>query len=444
MAQSDKTVQDIKDLTSNTVALLKDFGVPDTAVISALGGVAALVVTAAASGGTLAIVAAVVGIASQIFSLFQSSSDELAKIQQQLAQILQAAAQEADIQRKAYIQQNLSPAKTAADSFKDLANSVPLSSPQITTQMQAILGSMNALAPVDVSNLGCQGGGDLGAVWSVPYYYQTYWSDDDSQDNTMDPAFFGLGKSRNGYGEQAPANSGEVFNHTYILPAYLYAVSTFVSVGTLIDPDFQLHWADDVASAACLLQSVHDYIQNSGMKQLSPGPCSYQNLSSWSQLPGLAPFVASQTPSGVILSITAIPIEVTGITIEYGAVEKFSGVSSMGLYKLQWPLESNENYDGAFQIRLKRRWKDVYLSLGLKHLQDAIDSLNKLINKPTSARPSPGDWSFRHDIGPVFGPATTQLHLSDVMAYLRKTAPADWQGSVNSFTANSFRNMLSF
>jgi hypothetical protein len=420
--QPDKTVQDIKDLTSNTAALLKDAGFQNAAAIKVIGEAIALV-AGAASLGTVGVIVAMIGIAGDLVSLFSSSSDQIAQVLQALEKIRQAEAEEADNLRRQLIQVSLSYATTVAQSLNALGSS-PQPPPFITYQMQQILNSMNQVAPMDVSNRGCKGLPVVsGGGWTVPSNYQVYWTDTDSPD----PGPF------LGYGEQAPSSSGEdAFNYTYVLPAYLYAVSTFASVGPLIDPNFQQHWADNVTSAACLLQSVHDYI-HTRITQLSPGPLSFQNLCKW--WGGTLPIT-----KGVEKRLANFGAGLTAVLrIEYGAVDKFSGVSSVGFYSLQptfstqefgipvTTFDPNENYDGAFQIRLQRRVKDVYVGTGLKHLQDAIDSLNKLVGQPISTGPSPGDWSLVRDIA---GPAQVTrsdgtLHLSDVMGYLKRTAPAD-------------------
>jgi hypothetical protein len=438
------TIQQIKDLESDIAKLLNDVGVQNTNAINTVGGITVTIYTAATAAATLGPVgwaAAAVSLVTEIFSLLDPSSGqaqaaaaEFAQIQKELAQILQGAEEEAADLRLTNIQNGLSGAQSVAGSMQDLKNHLPLPSPEVTEQMEDILKSMSNLAPpADPSS------GPPGGPWMVPYDYQQYWTDDHSSD-LKDIRTLNL--KTNGYGDQAPATSGNVFNYTWVLPAYLYTVSTLISVGLIIDPTFQQDRDPDVAAAASLLQSVHDYIYKTGMTKLSPGPCSYQNLSQWwsnVQIPSFFIGNPNQAIKGIIpgpsSQVGTLPLDLPdnkrSIRIEYGVVEKFSGFGSVGMYSLQGPFDENFNYDGAFQIRLESRNKDVYVGTGLKGLQDTIDSLNHLLGKPTSTGPGPGDWSFRHDIA---GPANVTradgtLHLSDLMAYLKENSPADpsWQ-----------------
>ena len=436
------TTQGIKDLTSNTVSLLNALGVQDAAAVNVIGGIATLLV-GAASLGPVGIVGAIVGILGTIISLFSQGSNQNAQVLQQLKNILESDAEQATDNRLATIQNLLTGANIAVGSLNDYKNMLPLSSPNITQDMQSILSSLVKLAPPDVSKHGCPGiFGNTGGLWNVPYDYQTSWTDADSPDLQ---SILLLLVSAKGYGQQAPATSGNVFSYTYVLPAYVFSASIFVSTGMLIDPNFQQDWRVDVATATCLLQSVHDYIWQTGLTQLSPGPCSYQNILGWgntfAESAGIAP---PSNPAGTIVSQAPPP---GTLSIEYGAVERFSGFSSVGLYTFQGPFSSatyssNTNYDGEFQIRLKRRVKDVYTGTGLKHLQDTINSLNAIIGQPASAGPGPADWSFRNEIAEPLNLKRSDgtYHLSDVMAYLKWTPPAD--GTL--IAVHSFRTMLSF
>lgn len=446
----------IKELTSAVETVLKDLGVQNTAAIDLVGKVAGLIV-GASTLGPVGIAAAVVGSLGDIISILSPSGSQasLEQISQQLAQLVQAEQATADEERRTNIQNDLGNAVSVAGSLQDLKNHPPQTHDDVRAQLELVLGSMAQLAPPDVSGRGCQTAGNIGGPWTVPFNYLTKWTDTDSH-NALITIFekdFGPTPHFYGYGEQDPPKdpSGQVFNYTYVLPAYVYAVSTFVSTGLLIDPTFQQDFSNNVATAVCLLQSVHDFILTQGMRKLSPGPVTLQNLMKWSvefdawaqaeEDTGLQPtdINFSFPPRGVLPGGTIVSSGTTDdpIGIEYGVVELFSGFSSMGIYTLGPPstLHQNINYDGAFQIRLERRAKDVYRGTALKTLQETIDNFNVMIGQPNSTGPSPGDWSFRRDI---VGPANVTrpdgtVHLSDIKAFLESTPPTPTQTPTPSF-----------
>jgi hypothetical protein len=419
----------IKELTSSTDAALKALGDQNTAAIDLIGGVAGLIVAAAATGpvgvAALGIGAAVVGIIANLINLLDPTGQgqaSLGQVSQQLHSLVQAEADTADEQRRDFIGTGIGGAGSEAKLLQFLKNHLHDSPPPgVQSNTQPILDSMTQLAPPDISKRGCPNPVPSG-LWSVPLNYMTKWTDNDSADVKV-------GSIQHGYGEQDPPPlpiqpSGQVFNYTYVLPAYLYAVSTLVSIGGLIDPTFQQDFSDDIKNAVCLLQSVHDYIHDQGIRELAPGNLTLQNLAVWSSE------AQSQFGIGVLgLPFGVIPDQSSpgSIGIEYGAVELFSGYSSMGIYVLQPPFDQNTNYDAAFQIRLLRRHKDVYRGAGLKKLQNTINNLSELIGQPSpGAGRSLGDWSIRFDIANIARSANLirsdgTLHLSDVQTYLNNT-----------------------
>jgi hypothetical protein len=455
-----QTIQGITSLTSNTITILNELGVQNTAAISLMGD-AAILVASAASENWIGAAAAAVGIISQIIALLDPQSGQnpqLQQIQTTVNQIYQGDAQTAQINRIDYIQGYSGAVQNAAGSLQDLKNNPPPTS-QVSTLMGPIGTAMAQLEPADVSGRGCSAGGtDLSAAWLVASTYQTFWTDADADQVQIRVAGDRAFVSR-GYGQQVPPNTdgaaantgGEVFNYTYSLPAYLYAVSTFASTGALIDPTFLQDWSNDLELAACLLQSVHDYIYNTGMIQLSPSPLTYQNLQQW--LSETSAYWSSEKssnlpPLGIIPEGTYGPnfsiVAPYSVGIEYGWVEQFSGYSSVWVYPLQEPFVQSANYDGAFQIRLLASKKAVYVGTGLKSLQNTINGLYQMTGQSSSipTGPGPGDWSVRNEIA---GPANVTradgtLHLSDVMAYLKNTPPCggpEWQAITSLQTALS-------
>jgi hypothetical protein len=70
------------------------------------------------------------------------------------------------------------------------------------------------------------------------------------------------------------------------------------------------------------------------------------------------------------------------------------------------------DYFGKFQIRLLRRYKDVYKGVGLPAVWDMINNLNKLVGAAPQAGPRINDWSVKRDLAP-FANRSWPLHGSE-------------------------------
>jgi hypothetical protein len=237
----------------------------------------------------------------------------------------------------------------------------------------------------------------------MDFDWQIYWTDAgqyfnyDIQGNRYDV----------GYGLQAPqpnADGATVFVYAYSLPLYLYAVDIFLAVAGSLDPNFIANYTNVLRQAAALLRSKHDKILQDGLTPLFP----YD----WTQdtPPELNPAQPGYRADGGIL------------VIEYGAVEKFSGYSSIGAnFRLDRGALVIADYYFALrklQLRVLKRMKDVYVAVGLSRVWEVINKLNALVGDPPMPRPSFVDWSLREcvravDLDP---PGTEYYH------YLRNLA----------------------
>jgi hypothetical protein len=218
---------------------------------------------------------------------------------------------------------------------------------------------------------------------------------------------------------------------------------------------------------------VHDYILNNGLKVLTPGPWTGQTLASWTlnahvlptgipvpstvpAFPGVYAFTELVNPStkqGVfpVLNLNTAEIasgnltgQVVGLSIEYGVVEQFSGYSSMATYTLTPPFDlgsSDPAPYNKFQVRLRKRRKDVYMGVGLVTVLNAANNLNALIGDP----PFPGgyaDWSIRNDIVPLVGQQVSRpdgsISLRALQNFLLNTPPTNVQPGL----FNSLRDVL--
>lgn len=484
--QDQQVQQGIKDLSSGVASALKAAGYPDTQLIQALGTVAAAAAAfVVGTGGVGGLVVAAVGFVGTVMSLFQSSgsSDQFQQVQQalktlsnKLADIEQGDAANAIDQRVRDIQKALAPAQSAEGSLNTYVHQLPLSNDLVDTTLGNLLGVLGTLAPPDLSTRGCGYGGSQisGGYWQVPAAYQVFWSDSDSPDLTwpnqiQPPGLFG-------YGSQAPSrdSGGNVFNYMYVLPAFLYAVSVFISVGAVIDPKFKENWTESVIKpSACFLRSLHDFLVKE-LVYLTPGQWNGQILSSWLppdpgqlsfseqtfgqwggfNLKGVFPVLTNARYISLGGSKGEVEGQVAGISIEYGVVEKYSGYNSVGIYTLTPPF-SLQSFDFApynkFQIRLQKRLKDVYIGTGLAAVWNMINELNKLASDPPLPGPSLAVWSMRQVAGLAAGlsPSTPDLGSVSLVAlsrFLENTLPIDTPPppSGPSFTENyiSMRTLL--
>ena len=437
------------DIQSNLANFLNDIGLKNASAFQGLGD---------AFGAIADIAGAVTGVGgfiSFVISLFNQGPDELQQILSAIKQISQNQHAEDLINKLTTLQNDYSQAMTASESIQSLYNQLPLDPKFVLTQLQNILDSVNPLAPPDVSNMGCANA-VLGGPWMVRYNLEVFWSDSDSPDVALPPpnsdplTFWFHGPW--GYGEQAPAESGDgtAFNYTYILPQWLQAINVFLSIGVVIDPKFVQNWSNTIRSMACLLQSVHDYILNNGITQLSPGFWNGQILNSWIYWPPYPPGLLAPPYTGLVpinpsrqkgvLPMTEVtvpgPFKIVGVKIEYGAVEKFSGSSSVAMYQLPSPpfdfQSSDPNPYYKFQVRLLRKWKKVYVRVGLLTVWKMINALKRLVGDALMPGPTPADWSMRQVAAIIAGyapvpipvnPAT--ISLVAVARFLQGTLPFD-------------------
>jgi hypothetical protein len=383
-------------------------------VVNMIGTIADIAGAASGIAGAISFVSSFI---SQSNGIPPALQNILNTIQNELQQISESQKAEDIIQKRSDIANQLAPALTAVDSLNALVSQLPLQPYQVLQQLQPCVDAINAL------------GAD--AKWVLPYNDQVSWNDW----QYLWPPQPWWGGSTYGYGEEAPPGNsdGTVFAYTYILPAYIDAVFSLLSVGACIDPDFVQNWSDTVLRpAATLLQSQHDLIL-SNITPLTPGQWNGQILASHLTINQIGELRVLFPMTGVTptLNTASFPeVDVVGTTIEYGAVEKFAGISSVGLYELVPPF-SLQSTDWApynkFLIRLARRFKVVYCSAGLLTVWNAINHLKTITGDSPLPDPSPGVWSFKRDIIPVAGvaPQNGYYSLNAIAAFIKNTLPID-------------------
>ena len=286
-----------------------------------------------------------------------------------------------------------------ADAYKVL-QTVPnlLSSQPPLTDVQRVDEIQNCIASLFTLS-------DIASVWTAVFGDQVYWTD--AGQYIFEWSFLqgvtgaqGRPLFDRGYLEQAPASEGDlVFSYTYILPAYLSTLFSFLAVAASLDPNYATNptYGSQIGSAVALLQQVHDNIVQNGIVPLQPPYWDAATIENWIQnittmvVPGI-------TPLNPINAVT--PANPFDANIEYGAVERFSGSSAMGNYKMAYSQTSFESSTdpgphNKFSLRVQRKTKGVYVSAGLSTLRDIINQLKGLLGQPQLPRPYFDDWSLR-------------------------------------------------
>jgi negative regulator of replication initiation len=268
-------------------------------------------------------------------------------------------------------------------------------------------------------------------VWNLSAGWPIYWTDAGQYFSRCDyPPRSSSGDV--GYGLQAPPVNSDgltVFYYTYSLPLYTYAVSIFLAVAGSLDANFAINYAEVIRTSAALLKSKHDLILQTGITQLAPADWTSVGLVGIAcPIPVDGNFIPSPT-SGITLQYDAQFNIPTSALIEYGAVEKYSGYSSIG-NQYQINLNAGGGTDPAsyykFRVRLLKRTKDVYLGVGLQTVWQMIDSLNKIVGDPPLQGPSFGDWSLREVVALAnLGQTAGGYSLRALAAFIIGTQPLD-------------------
>lgn len=237
-----------------------------------------------------------------------------------------------------------------------------------------------------------------------------------------------------GYGWVGPTpdDSGQVFTYIYVLQSWMYAEAAFLIVAAALNKNRQLTAAQRslVESDANFLQGMHDTIIG-GIQDLSPPPFDVPDLANAGieDLPPPPGFVQSPGVSDVLDGSTVV-----GARIDYGAVERYSGMNSMATYQILnkdvspsgTDFPSNPAVYKKYSIRLLKQQKDLYSAIGLPAVSKTIQQLGSI----TEHVPNYGDWSFNEICGIV---GTTSLLA--VKKLLQSTPPFDTPSLGSGFRA---------
>jgi hypothetical protein len=293
-------------------------------------------------------------------------------------------------------------------------------------------------------------------AWNTNYplqeFQKVYWTDVGLFNNVCNYGNNFSASNDAGYGPQPPSNDGvTVFEYRLTLPEYLYAVSIFLAVGGSLDPNFIVNQSTPLGWALSTLQTKHRQIL-SGLETLSPPD--------WT-IAGLVQTVCfnpnKSGPPGIRLIYDSSNSNVViGAMMEYGAVERFSGVSSMSTtYQINLSGTASDSNPALFnklQLRLLKHTQDVFLAVGLGRVWETINRLSALLGQPVMPKPTFNwpdgsavdltDWSFRQIFHVAKLAPTGNVHsLRALGALIIGTQPFDTPYSPGA-TTFSFRQLL--
>lgn len=295
-------------------------------------------------------------------------------------------------------------------------------------------------------------------AWNTNYpvqeFEKVYWTDVGLFTNVCNYGQGFTASNDAGYGPQPPALNDDgvtVFEYRLTLPAYLYAVSIFLAVGGALDPTFVADQSTPLGWALSTLQKKYSQIE-SGLRMLYPPDWTAAGLV---QTVCLNPNKTG--PPGIrLIYDTSNPNLVTGAMIEYGAVERFSGVSSMGTtYQIKLngdASDSNPALYNKLQLRLLKRIQDVYAAVDLGRVWQTCNQLSGLLSQPNMPKPTFNwpdgsavdltDWSFRQIVRLMkLAPTSNSYSLRALGTLIIETQPNDtpYSPGASSF---SFKELL--
>jgi len=238
------------------------------------------------------------------------------------------------------------------------------------------------------------------------------------------------------YGTQAPPLNDDqvtVFEYRVALPMFLWVISTFLLVGRQLDPGFVNSMRPTLAVTREKLRCIHDRLTKagSGLTALAPPPFASEGVT----LPACPlPEDGMPQPRSAVQLVYGPPERPggpptpVGAVLEYGAVEKYSGVHSVGDgYRIDFV---GDTYDAGLydklQIRVLKRMKDVYVTTGLLAVWKTMGELDALLGAPPAASHSYADWSMRDVLSLAhLPPRSGGQSVSGLAAFLIQTQPYD-------------------
>jgi hypothetical protein len=282
-------------------------------------------------------------------------------------------------------------------------------------------------------------------IWNITYaladFQKIYWNDTGRQSvcyYLVVNEGFRADTDNACYGLQSPplnADGVTVFEYRAVLPLYLWVITSFLStvaLGRRRDPNLLAQVNQDLVDAKNKLQGIYDRITTpgNGLTALSPPDWTTTSLQ---ELVCPIPVDGAPPPRPAVQLLyggTGQPPNVVGGVIEYGAVEKYSGNSSIGDgYQINLSSPADMQDPAIFnklQIRVLKHKKDLYQSSGLPVVLQAINYLKHLIGEALVPGIAYTDWSLREVLALArLPPSGNAQSLRQLARFLVQTQPLD-------------------
>jgi hypothetical protein len=323
-------------------------------------------------------------------------SDILNKMQDLFRELHEEQRAENTLARMRDLEQSIVPAESVLQSLKEIASqNPPLSKEFLVGQIEQCVGALVALTDLAGTD------NKWRAVYGDQIFYDDGWS-----------------------GKVAPNADGDglVFNYTYIAPLYLRTIYILLTAIAALLPKDLKNYAGTLSNCIQRLQMVHDMIVNGIVSTRVPAPteiwrafdANYQQ--EWNIPNSGAPYFATTAP-GPFLAYSVWSGGATGVDPNsapsswpfqlYGAVEIYSGISSVARYHpIDLPPSGpppDEGWMSAVQsklaLRILKARKDVYAASGAADLLRTANNLRGLIGVPTLPESNLNYWKLNEIFG---------------------------------------------
>lgn len=290
--------------------------------------------------------------------------------------------------------------------------------------------------------------------YSTNVFRGIYWDDSDQMSvcygwSGADPDNPIANIDRACFGAQYPPIHDEttVFDYRVSLPAFLAAITALLIVGRTFPKEFS-EWtgkSEYLTEVLEKLQWVYEKIMKEGEGLTPLTPPNWTEIDGW--LEGTACpfedgyFLSPRPP--IVLDYSYAPDKMPypkSATIRYGAVERFSGASSIGEAIVTDINKADIAVFRKLQIRTLKRTKDLYVTLGLPAVWQMINHLKALAGDQSTPEPEFSTWSVREAFQVAkLEPVNGCYSLRTLADFLVKTQPYD-----TPYDPDSPNNTLSF
>lgn len=256
------------------------------------------------------------------------------------------------------------------------------------------------------------------------------------------------------YGTQYPPfddSNATVFEYRLALPAFLWAVTSLLLVGRTLRPDFVAKMSDYLGEVQAKLEWIHGKIRREGITALSPRNWRAEGLEQ-AACPWHDGFCDTRAPIAVDYKREGKDDFRYAVraSIECGAVEKFSGNSSVVEYTVDMrtadmcPSE-DENVFLKLQLRVLGHTKRLYANCGLPEVKETICTLQRLRGETPDEAPGVVDWTMVEAFNALQWPTSGAARSLRAMATLLvRTQPFDTPYNPNGPNPElSLRRLLS-